>query len=131
LPFSEKGAISIFGFQLPIPDHTTFVASVTPSLPLAGSLRLRLEEITSSEDAAASQAASLATLVTMARGFAGPLGSNSANNGLRQMLSTAEVTQKRDRVVVTASLSPAALSDAMAASNSQPQAATPAPDASK
>ena len=129
LPFSEKGAISIFGFNLPLPDQTTFVASLTPTLPLAGSLRLRLEEFAPDEQTATSQATSLATLVTMARGFAAPLGSNAANNGLRQLLATAEVTQKRDRVLVTATLTPAAL--AAATADAVPQAAPTAPGASK
>jgi hypothetical protein len=48
----------------------------------------------------------------MARGFTAPLPSNPANNGLKQLLSTAEVTQKRDRVLVTATLSPSLLAGA-------------------
>jgi hypothetical protein len=118
LPFSESGTIKIFGFSLPLEDHATIIASITPTLPLAGTLRLRVEEIAPSEDIAASQAASLATLVTMARGFTQPLASNPANNGLRQLLKTAEVTQKRDRVYVTAALSPATLATVAAATNS-------------
>lgn len=117
LPFSESGAIKIFGFSLPLEDRSTIIASISPSLPLAGSLHLKVEEIAASNEIAASQAASLATLVTMARGFTQPLGSNPANNGLRQILQTAEVTQKRDRVIVTASFSPASLAALAAASN--------------
>ena len=109
LPFSESGAINIFGFSLPLQDGATIVASVTPSLPLAGSLHLRVEEIAPTEQEAANQAAALNTLVAMARGFTAPLPSNAANNGLKQLLSTAEVTQKRDRVLVTATLSPSLL----------------------
>ena len=63
-----------------------------------------MEEIAPNPDAAASQAANLATLVTMARGFTVQLGGNSANDGLKALLKTAEVTQHRDRVVVTATL---------------------------
>ena len=112
LPFSESGAIKIFGFSLPLQDGATIVASVTPSLPLAGSLHLRVEEIAPTDQEAASQAAALNTLVAMARGFTAPLPSNPANNGLKQLLSTAEVTQKRDRVLVTATLSPSLLAGA-------------------
>ncbi len=118
LPFSESGAIKIFGFTLPLEDHSTIIASITPSLPLAGSLHVRVEEIATSDSIAASQAASLATLVTMARGFTQQLASNPANNGLRQLLQTAEVTQKHDRVIVTASISPATLAAEAAESNS-------------
>jgi hypothetical protein len=105
LPFSERGAISIFGLSLPIEADSTIIAS----LRWTGSLHLRVEEIAPSEDKAAGQAAALATLVTLARGFTAPLGDNSANNGLRELLKTAEVTQKQDRVVVTAQLPPSFL----------------------
>ncbi len=100
LPFSENGAISVFGFSLPIESDSTIIAS----LRWTGSLHLRVEEIAPSEDKAASQAAAIATLVTLARGFSVPLGDTAANNGLKELLKTAEVTQKRERVVVTAAL---------------------------
>jgi hypothetical protein len=105
LPFSDSGAISIFGFSLPIESDSTIIASVR----WTGSLHLRVEEIAPSEEKAASQAATLATLVTLARGFTAPLGNNTENNGLKELLKTAEVTQKRDRVVVTALLPPSFL----------------------
>lgn len=117
LPFSESGGISIFGFSLPLQADSTIVASVAPALPVPGSLgalRLKVEEIAPSSDAAASQAANLATLVTLARGFTQPLGDNTANNALKALLKTAEVTQHRDRVVVTATL-PASVLAKMAA----------------
>ena len=52
LPFSENGQIHIFGVGVPLPEDTTFVAS----LRYTGSLRLRVEEISPSE-AEAAQAA--------------------------------------------------------------------------
>jgi hypothetical protein len=107
LPFSESGEIHVFGLSLPLQADATIVAS----LRWAGSLHLRVEEIAPSDDAAASQAASLATLVTLARGFSNPLGANSANNSLKELLKTAEVTQKRNRVLVTAQLSPSLFSE--------------------
>ncbi len=111
LPFSESGAISIFGLSLPLQADSTIIASVAPALPVPGSLRLRVEEIAPSEDKAASQAASLATLVTLARGFTAPLGNNTANNALKDLLKTAEVTQHGERVVVTATLPAGFLAD--------------------
>jgi len=122
LPFSESGAIHIFGFSLPLEDDSTIVASVTPALSLGGALNVKVEEIAATDDAAASQAASLATLVTLARGFTAPLAANPANNGLRQLLKTAAVTQKRSRVVVTATLSPALLADLAKAESSDESA---------
>lgn len=107
LPFSESGAIHIFGFALPLEPDSTIVASIAPALPIPrspGPLRLRIEEIAPSEAAAASQAASLATLVTLARGFTQPLGPNTANDSLKELLKTAAVTQHGERVVVTATL---------------------------
>jgi len=105
LPFSESGAISILGFSLKVPDDTTLIASVAPELPMAGALRIRIEEIAPSDDVAASQAAQLATLVTLARGFTAPLPANAANNGLKEFLKTAKVVPEHNRVVATATLS--------------------------
>ncbi len=124
-PFSESGAIKIFGFSLPIEADSTFIASIR----WAGSLHLRVEEIAPSESAATAQAASLATLVTLARGFTAPLGDTPANNGLKELLKTAEVDRKRDRVVLTATVSPALFSTAENVSSSQ--ATPPASDATK
>jgi hypothetical protein len=107
LLFSDSGVIKIFGFSLPLQDNSTIIASAAPALPVPGSLgavKLKVEEIAPSPDAAASQAANLATLVTLARGFTAQLGDNTANNGLKLLLKNAEVTQHRDRVVVTATL---------------------------
>ena len=100
LPFSESGSIHVFGFALPLEPDSTIIASVR----WAGSLHLRIEEIAPSQATAASQAAALATLVTLARGFTQPLTPNAANNSLKELLKTAVVTQRRDRVVVTATL---------------------------
>ncbi len=124
LPFNESGSIHIFGLALPLESDSTIVASVTPALSLGGSLNLKIEEIAPTDDVATSQAASLATLVTLARGFTEPLAANTANNALKQLLKTAEVTQKRNRVVVTATLSPALLANLAQGENSPPDSAS-------
>lgn len=132
LPFSESGAISIFGFRLPLQDGATIIASVTPSLPLAGTVHVKVEEIAPTETEAASQAASLATLVTLARGYTAPLGDSASNDALRQLLKTAEVTQRHDRVVVSATLSPSTLQSLAQSSATAPVATSEtAPSASK
>lgn len=115
-PFSESGAIKIFGFSLPIQPDSTILASIR----WAGVLHLRVEEIAPSEDNAASQAAALATLVTLARGFTVQLGDTPANNGLKELLKTAEVNQKQDRVVVTATVPPALFSAGQSLTITQP-----------
>lgn len=105
LPFSESGSIHVFGISLPLEADSTIIASVTPGLNLTGTLNMKMEEIAGSNDEATGQAAAMATLVTLARGLAEPLAANSANNGLRDLLRTAVVTQKKNRLIVTASLS--------------------------
>ena len=104
---------------------STIIASLTPGLPLANSAHLRVEEIAPDEDKAASQAASLSTIVTLARGVTTQLANNSANNALRELLKTAEVTQKRNRVIATATLSPAFFSQITKSENSLTTPATP------
>jgi hypothetical protein len=121
LPFNESGAINIFGFALPLQSDSTIIASIR----WAGSLNLRIEEIAPSEQQAASQAASLTSLVTLARSFTAPLGNNTANNGLKELLKTAEVTQKRERVVVTATLPTVFLSSLNRDEKSEPNQNSP------
>jgi hypothetical protein len=113
LPFSESGAIHVFGVALPLQSDSTIVASIAPALPVPGSLgslRLRVEDIAPSEDKAASEAAALATLVTLARSLSEPLADNDANNSFKQLLKTAEVNQRGERVIVTATVPATALS---------------------
>src|ERR1035438_10467876 len=133
LPFSDSGAIRIFGLSLPLEADSTIVASATPGLSLAGALNLKVEEIAPTDNVALSQAAALATLVTFARGFAAPLSRNRANNALRELLKSAQVTiEKRNRVVVKAALSPALLASLVQDENSPPDSEPlPAPAASK
>jgi len=112
LPFSESGAIHVFGLALPLQPDSTIIASVAPTLPVPGSLgvlRFRVEDIAPSQDTAASEAADLATLVTLARSLAQPLAQTSANDAFKELLKTAEVTQHGERVVVTATLPAGAL----------------------
>lgn len=107
LPLSESGSLHVFGFSLPFEDDATIVASVTPALSLGGNLNLKLEEIAPTEDAAASQAAALANLLILAQGLTPQLTANTANAGLKQVLASAIVSQKRNRVTMTATLAPA------------------------
>ena len=84
LPFSDSGAIHIFGVALPLEPDSTIIASVAPALPVPGeleALRFKVEEIATSEDKAASQAADLATLVTLVRALSlAPPPSNPPSN---------------------------------------------------
>ena len=108
LPFSESGSIHVFGFALPLEEDSTIIASVAPALPVPGTLaalRFKVEEIAPSEDKAASQAADLATLVTLARAVDQPTSSAGANDALKELLKTTEVTQHGERVVVSGTIS--------------------------
>jgi hypothetical protein len=132
LPFSESGAIKVFGFSLPLEADSTIVASVAPELPIVGSLRLRVEEIAPSDRVAANQTAALTTLVALARTFTAPLPDNSANNGLKELLKTAVVSQKHNRVTLTATLSPSLFAvPAQDEKSSQDRAPSAAAGASK
>lgn len=103
-PLNESGAISILGFQLPIPSDATYVASLAPELSLAGAMQLKVEEIAQTPEAAQSQANSLESLVSLARGFTAPLNDNAANRGLKDMLKTAKVSKDRNRVTIKATV---------------------------
>ena len=120
LPFSESGAINIFGFSLPLEADSTIIASVTPALSLGGALNVKVVEIAPSVGKAASQADALNLLLILARGISAPLADNAANNSLKELLKTAEITQKRDRVVITATLSPALFSGPAGSQNTSP-----------
>ena len=100
LPFSESGNVQILGMQLPLRADTTFLASVH----WAGALKLRVVEIADSEAAAASQAATLSMLLNLARGATAGLAENTANNGLREVLRTTQISQHRNRVEADATL---------------------------
>ncbi len=100
LPLTESGAIHIFGLALPLPPETTFLAS----LRWVGSLRLRVEEIAPSDQAATSQMATLGLLFALARGATASLAPTPANRGLEQLLASAQLSTRRDRVVLRAQL---------------------------
>jgi hypothetical protein len=114
LPFNESGAISVLGLSLPLEADSTIIAS----FGWTGSLRI--VEIAPSEAVAARQAAALQMLVTLARGFTVQLNGNTENNGLKELLKTAEITRKHDRVVVTASVSRSLFSEAAGGESAPP-----------
>jgi hypothetical protein len=122
LPFTKSGAIQIFGFSLPLETNSTFIASVTPALSLGGALNVKVVEIAPSEGKAASQADALKEALTLARNVTALLADNTANNSLKELLKTMEITQKRERVVITATLSPSLFSSHVGNEHSPPEA---------
>jgi hypothetical protein len=126
LPFGENGSLHVLGFDLPLRPDTTFLASAH----WAGGWKLRLVEIANDDATAASQAESLNLLLNLARGATAGLAANSANNGLKEVLRTAQIEQQHNRVVVNASLPknlPLELLNGGDASHAQDQ--IPGPDA--
>jgi hypothetical protein len=100
LPFSESGKLRILGMDLPLAADTTFLASVH----WAGSLKLRVVEIAPTEAAAISQANNLNLLLNLAQGATAGLADSPANNTLKEVLRTTQITQHRDRVTADATL---------------------------
>jgi hypothetical protein len=132
LPFSESGAITVLGLSLPLQDDSTIIASIKPGLPLGNSVHLRVEEIAPDEAKATAQAAALSTIVLLARDVSVQLPSNPANNAFREVLKSTEVSQRRNRVVATATVSPALLGEVTESDKSSSEPATlPQQDASK
>jgi hypothetical protein len=121
LPFNESGSIHIFGFSLPLQSDSIIIASATPALALGGALNIKIEELAPTERSAATQAAALNALVALARGFTAPLAANTPNDTLKQLLRSADISQKHDRVQVTATLSPSLLVSLASDENLSPQ----------
>jgi hypothetical protein len=133
LPVPRSCAISILGFSLPLKADTALVASLAPALN--GSLHLRVEVIAPSDAEATRQADALNLLLVVARDFTLPLadsttGNGVANRGLKELLKSAEVTQKRNWVVVTATLDHSLFSALGAGQNAPPESPS-GPAASK
>lgn len=102
LPFGENGRIAVMGFELPVPVDTELVAS----LRYSGSVHLRVEEIAPDTLAAQHTAESVNNILSVIRGFAGTEGPhNPRDAAMRAVLSSAQITQRRDRAILTANAS--------------------------
>lgn len=130
LPFSQSGAISVLGLELPLPADSTIIASLAPTLPFTktlhfeGLLRLRVEEIARSQSIAAGQALALSNLVALFQHISLPLANTPVNQGFKQLVKTAKVTQHQDRVVITATVLPTVFTNEALGQNSLPPSAT-------
>jgi hypothetical protein len=104
LPFSDRGYISIYGLRLPMPEDTTFVAS----LRFLGTLHLRVEQISPTEADAAHATETLTTLLTLLKTVEqaqAQMHPNSApDTSLLEMVHSAKIEQHRERAVLTASV---------------------------
>ena len=102
LPFSDRGYISIFGLQLPLPEDTTFVAS----LRYIGTLHLRIEQIAPTEGDAAHATETLTTLLRLVQSVQRTQAQMHPNPTsdlpLLELTNSAKIEQHKDRAVLTA-----------------------------
>ncbi|HEX3437021.1 MAG TPA: hypothetical protein VHT24_09680 [Pseudacidobacterium sp.] len=99
LPFGDNGNIHILGIRLPLAFDSTFIAS----LRWTGALRLRLEEIAPTDDAAASSAESVQSLVTLLHAVQ-PTLQGTDNGDWKPLLDSIKIEHHKDRAVMHATL---------------------------
>jgi len=114
LPFSERGYISVLGLQLPIPEDTTFVAS----LSFVGALHLRIEQIAPTEADAARSTAVLTTLLGLFKSTQQGQPTYPADVALRSMIASLKIDHHKDRIVLTGTIPLDLLRQLMAPSTS-------------
>jgi hypothetical protein len=104
LPFSERGRITVFGLELPLPEDTTFVASLRAGL---GVLHLRVEQIAPTEADASRSTAALGNLVQLVQAIQPKVEAQVDKpdaDALRQFTASLKVEQHKDRAIFTASV---------------------------
>ncbi|GGG89043.1 hypothetical protein [Edaphobacter dinghuensis] len=116
LPFSERGYISVLGLQLPLPEDTTFVAS----LRYVGTLHLRVEQIAPTDAEAARSAETLNTLLNLFRSIQQGQPRVPADASLRAMIASLKIEQHKDRTVLTGTV-PLELLKQLTAAPASPQ----------
>jgi hypothetical protein len=130
LPFSERGRITIFGLQLPLPEDTTFVASLRYGL---GALHLRIEQIAPTEADAARSTQALDALLRLFQTIQPKIEAQSDASdadAMRQFAASIQIEQRKDRAVLTAILPTQLLKKLVAPENTagaEPAAATVPP----
>lgn len=101
LPFSDRGYISIFGLQLPLPEDTTFVAS----LRYLGTLHLRIEQIAPTETDAAHSTETLSTLLRLVKSVQQTQAQMQTGDvSFLELINSAKIEQHKDRAVLTANI---------------------------
>jgi hypothetical protein len=104
LPFSERGRITVFGLELPLPEDTTFVANLRVGL---GVLHLRVEQIAPTDADGTRSAQALGSLVQLVKAIQPQVEAQSDKpdaDAVRRFTSSLKIEQHKDRVVLTASL---------------------------
>lgn len=99
LPFGDSGDVSVLGFRLPIHFDSTFIASVR----WAGALRLRVEEIAPTEEAATASAESMKLLLNFARN-AENVAPGVTGAELKPLFDSMRIEHHKDRALLYATL---------------------------
>jgi hypothetical protein len=108
LPFSENGKVTAFGMQLPLPEDTTFVAS----LRFTTALRLRIDELLPTPAEAEQSASALSALLQLFRSIQnvqsqldpGQQQSSPENAAVKQFLESVKIVSQKDRATLTATV---------------------------
>jgi hypothetical protein len=100
LPFSDRGHISVLGLQLPLPEDTTFVAS----LRYVGSVHLRIEQIAATEAEAAEATRSLGALLTLFRSMEHIRPDVPGDVAMGRVIDSLKIEQHKDRAVLTGTI---------------------------
>jgi hypothetical protein len=106
LPFSESGRITVFGLGLPLPEDTTFVASLRYGL---GALHLRVEQIAPSEEDAGHSVEALGGLLHLIQAIQPKIEAQSDAadvEALQKFSGSIKIEQHKDRAVLTATIPP-------------------------
>jgi hypothetical protein len=104
LPFSENGKISVFGVGLPLPEDTTFVASLRAGV---GRIHMRVEEIAPTDEDAEQTVQVLNTVITLLQSIPPQVAAHSDKvdaEAIRDIAESLKVEQHKDRAVVTGSV---------------------------
>jgi len=100
LPFAEDGRLSLLGLTLPIPADQSFVLS----LRYVGVLRLRIEALTASPEAALEEAGALTSIAGIARSLSTAQPGTQLSPELTAALNSLQIQPHGSRAVLTASL---------------------------
>jgi hypothetical protein len=104
LPFSENGQIHVFGLGIPLPEDTTFVASLRPSVT---HIHLRVEEIAPTEADASRTTQILTSLIQILQAIPPKLAAEAEKTdaeAVHQFVDSLKVEQHKDRAIVTANV---------------------------
>jgi hypothetical protein len=104
LPFSERGHIVVFGLQLPLPEDTTFVASLGYGL---STLHLRIEQIAPTEADAARSTEALNALLMLFQAIQPRIVAQSDeadSQAMSEFASSIHIEQNKERAVLKANL---------------------------